>query len=159
MRGRKPNNPKLMEAQGAYEANPHRKPAVELTVREGTPEPTPAVQSNKITQQIWDNTVDLLVDLDIINQTDVFLIESFVLNYANYLTLNAQLMREGFTVDDGKGGIKKHPSTSTLKAAQDMHLRYMSEMGLTPSARARMANPTGAKKDDPVAKLLEGLKG
>ena len=158
-RGRKKTNPKLLEAGGSYKSNPSRQPVEEIAVRAGTPTATPLVLSNDIALGIWNNVIDLLVEMEIVNQTDVFLIEAFVLNYANYLHLQGTLMKEGFTVAGKDGDIKKHPNTSTLKAAQDLHIRYMSELGLTPSARARMASPTGNKADDPVAKLLEGLKG
>ncbi len=159
MRGRKPTNPKLLEAAGSYKSNPSRQPAEEIAVRAGVPTATPLVQTSEVALAIWDNVVDLLVEMEIANGTDIYLIEQFVLNYMNMLHLQKSLMDEGFAIDDGKESIKKHPSTSTLTAAQTLHVKLLSEMGLTPSARARMATPTGNKADDPIAKLLDGLKG
>jgi len=159
VRGRKPTNPKLLEAGGSYKSNPNRQPAEEIAVREGVPTASPLVQTSEVAVAIWDNVVDLLVEMDVVNQTDVYLIEQFVLNYMNMLHLQKTLMNEGFTIDDGRESIKKHPSTSTLTAAQTLHVKLLSEMGLTPSARARMATPKGNKADDPIAKLLDGLKG
>lgn len=157
-RGPKPKNPKLLEKEGAYRVHPERKPEVELVVIEGTPEPTQLVLSCDIMVNLWNQTCDLLRSLEIINQTDVYLLESFVVNYAQTITLTNNVMRDGHSVAT-VAGAKRNPDSQALQQHTDRHLRYLAELGLTPSARARFAAPDSqGGKSDPLMDVLNDLR-
>lgn len=157
-RGRKPKNPKLLEKEGAYRANPSRKPARELTVIEGTPEPTVLIMTSNVMIDLWNQTCELLSSLEIINKTDKLLLETFVVNYAMVLDLSGKVMQSGHAQATSTGQ-KRSPDSQALQAHTDRHIKLMAELGLTPSARARFADPVSVvDKSNPLLDVMKELK-
>ena len=157
-RGPKPKHPKLLEKEGYYRTPPERKQA-ELTVIEGRPEPTPLVAASDVSMNLWNQTLDLLASMDIVNKTDLFLLEAFVTNYVMVLDLSTKVMQNGHAQQTTTGA-KRSPDSQVLLAHLDRHLKYLAELGLTPSARARFAPP--AKQQDnsnPLLDVMRDLKG
>ena len=113
-RGPKPKNPKLHEKEGAYRNHPERKPEAELTVIEGTPEPTQLVLANDVTLDLWHQTTALLASLEILNVTDTYLLESFVINYAMCIDLTNKVMRDGHSIATATGA-KRNPDSQALQ--------------------------------------------
>jgi P27 family predicted phage terminase small subunit len=151
----KHKNPKLLEAEGTYRKNPNRRPSAELTVTEGTPDPTPIIAASEVTTNLWHQTCDLLVSLEIINKTDMYLLEAYCINYAITLDLSAKVMKFGHTQDTATGK-KRSPDSQAFQAHMDRHVKMLAELGLTPSARARFVAPN--KQTDNSNPLMDVLK-
>ena len=153
-RGPKPKQPKLLEKEGYYRKNPDKK-KVELTVIEGRPDPTPLIAASEVTSDLWNQTLDLLESLDIVNKTDLYLLESFCVNYMMVLDLSQKVITNGHAQETPTGS-KRSPDSQALNAHMDRHLKYLAELGLTPSARARFASP--ANQSDNSNPLLDVMK-
>lgn len=50
----------------------------------------------------------------------------------------AELARDGLTVRDDRGGVKKHPAAAIFKAASDTYSKHAELFGLSPISRQRL---------------------
>ena len=65
---------------------------------------------------------------------------------------------QGATVTDAKGSIKKHPATTVVNQALAHVRAYSAELGLTPSALAKVRPPEGDGPKSPMNDLIGGSK-
>lgn len=88
----------------------------------------------------WEKHVDEAVRLGILTQLDWSTFESFCELYQLCRDAWVDLEEEGTSVE-GRKGVKKNPAlTAYLNAKKEMR-QYQSELGFTPSARARLEVP------------------
>jgi len=62
-------------------------------------------------------------------------------NYDRMISADAEIKKDGLTVDDGRGVKKKHPAFAIWKTSQDNYVRLLSHFGLSPHARGRKIEP------------------
>lgn len=162
-KGRPRKNPALLEAQGAYDKNPDRRPdpATAIKVSQGRPEPTMLIQADELSVAIWNETCDTLDGMSILNKSDRFLIETYCLNLREMYLLTKIIREQGHSQMKDDGTRVTCPHVVSWHKCQGTHLKLMNELGLTPQARTRMCAPTveSSGPGDRVASLMEKLGG
>jgi P27 family predicted phage terminase small subunit len=84
----------------------------------------------EVLEELENNSVLELVDsaaLDILARS-----------YSMYIKANAQLDREGFTLQNVQGNIVAHPAVKIAKDAQTQAVKIMKEFGLTALSRKKL---------------------
>ena len=158
-RGPKNKQVKLREREGAFRCGKTRKPA-ELPTVLGRPSPSILVQADDLSLAIYNETCDTLQTLGILTEQDGIMIESFALNYRELALCIKDMQTNGIESETQRGSGKSTVYTTNYHRFMATHLKLMSELGLTPSARLRMAPPE--RKSDsgsPVDELLRKLGG
>ena len=145
MRGRKPIPTKLKVLTG----NPGKK-----RLPQGEPEPSPGVPDvppclDEYAKEEWDERADALAALGVVTEVDMAALAAYCASYSRWRhaeeALQARVDSAGGNplvgmVDVTKAGnvIQNALVGIANKAAADM-VRYAAELGMTPSARARLA--------------------
>lgn len=156
--GRKRLNPKLREAEGAYRKDPGERPVDTLNEIAGRPEPSElTVQSDELTLALHEQVCDTLEKMGILFTADKILLEAFVCNWRELIRCQLQLRREEFSYTNEKGGQSKNPTLAAYSILMANHLKMMSELGLTPSARARLVAPIERGENESISKILKDL--
>ena len=160
--GRPKSNPTLLEASGAYEKNPSRRPDESIAIKAivGRPDPSILVQADELTLSIFNETCDVLDSMSILNTSDRFLIEAYCLNARELFYLSKLIQ------DNGHGQLKEDgtrvtcPNVVSWHKSMGTHIKLMNELGLTPQARLRMTAPTVENAStDKVTDLMNKLGG
>ncbi len=160
--GRPKSNPQLLEASGAYEKNPSRRPDAATAIKAivGRPAPSILIQADELTLSIFNETCDVLDSMSILNTSDRFLIEAYCLNSRELFYLSKLIQ------DNGHGQLKDDgtrvtcPNVVSWHKCMGTHVKLMSELGLTPQARMRMVAPEAQNAGaDKVTDLMSKLGG
>ena len=118
---------------------------------EGVPDPPPHLTPDALKK--WDQLASLLGEMDLLSKADGDFMTLYCDAWARYLEAIEQLAKK-----DAKGNSMKllkskgghpmlNPWTAERNRASDEMNRYGSELGLSPSARARLRiKPGGSKK-------------
>ena len=165
-------NPKKPAALAILQGNPGKRPINKSEPKPERKAPLCPPHLDEQAKQIWKDTVAVLQPLGLIAITDVALLALYSQTYSIWLTLTAELKRDGAFImvpctDKTGEPLRdfndkvimepiKNPRMSEMRllAAQ---LRLMaSDFGMTPSARARLSVPE--KSDDPMT-AWENRKG
>jgi P27 family predicted phage terminase small subunit len=100
--------------------------------------PPPELAGDKRAQAEWRRLVPLLRDCGLISQAERAALISLCLEWSTYLAARWQLRRRGVTtVVDGVA--RKSPHLAIAAGALDHCHRMWTELGLTPSGRAKVA--------------------
>ena len=73
--------------------------------------------------------------------------------WADYVELYQDVRETGWTVPTADGGRKRNPNAASLRDAYERLRSSASEFGMTPSALARLATPSGGSMIDPLDEL------
>jgi P27 family predicted phage terminase small subunit len=153
--GRKPLSNEDKEARG----NPGKKA---LTPPEERPQaerlfkmPPPPVYFGQYAKKEWERTGPKLVKMKMLNETDLPAFEAYCMNIE--LMINAQLdIRDnGMTVIGHRGRVR-NPAIAAFGQASTAIRGFVSEFGLSPSARSRIRIPV---EDVDIMKELMGDDG
>lgn len=145
--GRRKIHPKLAKEIGVNARNPGR---MKNNPPEGVdrhPEKPKIIKDCKVASRIWDETCAALDEIGILSASDTFIIEMYCTSYAEYLKLTELVRKEGFVVQN-RSGAAANPNANAWEKSKSAVLRCMAQMGLTPSARAKLDVP---KKDDDLS--------
>ncbi len=158
-RGPKPKQVKLREQEGAFRGGKTRKPA-ELPSVLGRPSPSILVQSDELSLAIYNETCDILQVMGILSEQDGIMLEAFALNYRELALCIKDMQANGIEAETQRGNGKSSVHTTNYHKFMATHLKLMSELGLTPSARLRLVPPErNADSGSPVDALLKKLGG
>jgi P27 family predicted phage terminase small subunit len=160
VRGRKPKRQELATRDGSWNTHPEREKEVVPTTCE-RPSPPLLVQADELTLALWDETCDILQSMRLLVAEDKPLIEAYVLNYALFLRCVQDIQKNGDTYVADNGNLKASGSATNYARYIQAHQKLLSELGLTPSSRARLASPVdrSASESNPVGDLLKKLGG
>lgn len=155
--GRPPKPTRLKVIEG----NPGRRP---LNANEPKPEialPDPPISLKGLAREEWDAMAQELYKLKLLSKIDRAALAAYCQAWAIFNsaveTLNDMAARDelshGVMIKTKSGNVIQNPVVGTInKAARDM-VRFASEFGMTPSARARIA-VADSLSENPLAKLL-----
>lgn len=149
MRGRKPTPRSVRELRG----NPGRRP-----LPEGEPRPPVALPDkpewlDDDASAEWDRVVPQLTTLGILTELDRAVLVAYVTAWSDLCELRRQIRETGWTIPTGDGeSQKRNPLASSLREAYERLRSAGSELGLTPSARIRLAQP-GKSGQNPLEEL------
>lgn len=158
-RGRKPRAIEVSEAAGAYRRNPQRRPTNNIKAASELPTKPELVSSCPVASSVWDEVTDALKQANILSRTDTHLLTRYVLTYAEWTRLAAHIQKHGHSNE--KGGSSAE-SVAFFKLSSE-HGKLMSELGLSPSSRARLSvatsDPNDAKANSDLGAYLRAVKG
>ena len=123
------------------------------------PETPLLVQSDELTLALWEETCDTLGSMGMLVKEDKPLIEAYVMNYALFLRCVQDIQKNGDTYVADNGNLKASGTATNYARYIQVHQKLLSELGLTPSSRARLASPKSrtASERSPVGDLLKKL--
>ena len=145
--GRTRMHPKLAEQNGTFAANPARYANSPPEASPEKPAVPDVIAACPVATKVWHETCQALDDIGILSKSDTFIIEMYCTSYAEYLKLTAIVRKEGFSVQN-RSGVTANPNANAWEKAKSSVLRCMAQLGLTPSARAKLDAP---KKDDDIS--------
>ena len=157
-RGRKPLATEVAEANGSYRKNPARRPKHTITGSDGIPVKPDFVELDETASAVWDETVSVLKDCNILSETDSHLLTNYVVTYSEWKKAAIHVSKHGHENEDGKTSTQ----SVTFHKLADRHMKLMSELGLSPSSRARLSVATSKDQEHQgptIASIIKELKG
>jgi len=103
---------------------------------------------------MWARVTPLLCKQQILQFTDLHLVEVFCSAYSNWRRAQALLSREGPVVPGAKGGVVKNPAATVVRESAAIMASYGAMLGLDPSSRQRLIGPKKPGQGNPFAALL-----
>ena len=156
MPGRKGHHPKLKEIEGAFRKDPQRRKAKAVEGLNNPPEPSSIILSKPTLVTVWRHTCEMLDGMGILSSSDSHLIESYAIVYHEMLELSRSVLKDGH-VDVGSHGSKQSTESAVWLKLLAQHKSLMAELGLTPTARAKIVVPKTEQQVDEVDALLGDL--
>ena len=158
-RGTKPKPTALHELSGAYQKNPQRRNTLEPIPIIGAPVCPQSVRDDERAMAKWNSTLDLLDQMKILTLAEVDVLEAYCLAHSAVERYRKDLLENGSTYRtvDAQGNtiIKANPAFNHHARANEMIIKLMPQLGLTPSGRASLkVNPT-PEEEDPLAALAK----
>jgi P27 family predicted phage terminase small subunit len=157
-RGRKPRALEVQQASGAFEKNPSRKPAVAVRGADGDPVPPDFIVSDKTALKVWDEVVEVLRAANILTRTDTHLLATYCSTYSQWSRLHTHLSNKGHADENGKTS----PESVAYFKLSAQHLKLVSELGLSPSSRARLSVAKSDAQEEEatsLASIIAKIKG
>ena len=119
----------------------------------------PKKLTKKLEKEIYKNLVTELKATDILNDLDIELLIQTVTCIIKMDEAKKLMDKNGLVIYDDNGGAKTNPACKLYKDFTDMYYRCSSQLGLSPSARAKLASiniQTKEAQDDELIKALRG---
>lgn len=101
----------------------------------------------------WDRVIPALVEIGLVGAVDTAILAAYCETYAQWVKASAILEEEGYTASGSNGNIVLNPLARWVTQLKDQLRQQCSELGLTPSSRARLQVPGGEEAED----TLEGV--
>lgn len=109
----------------------------------------PARRMRKDAADIWQRTVPALVVSAGLTDTQALSAVEYVVTAVQLREVNRQISADGFTVPGARGESKvRHPLLSSVPQLRMALIRLAGELGLTPSAAAKLVAPETEETDD-----------
>lgn len=117
---------------------------------------TPPSWLGKLAKQEW-RRVLAAMPAELYTKADRQALAQYCQNTARIRELEGIVTDLGYTCTTDKGYVMQRPEFAMLKNLQQVQIRLMTELGLTPSSRSRIQMPE-APKEDPIDALLFGKR-
>lgn len=154
MRGRNPKPTALKLLSG----NPGKRP---LNDRE--PQYAPASpeipgelseEKNSVARQEWERVVPQLITAGVAKRIDRTALVAYCIEYQRWVEAEAFVRQHGVMVRSRMGLVTMNPYVRVSRIALEMMMRFMSEFGMTPSARVRLKADIPVPESDPLKDFL-----
>ena len=148
----------VAEANGSYKKNPNRKPPNPIKGSVGIPVKPDFIELDETASAVWDETVGVLKQCNILTETDTHLLISYVSCYSEWRKAYLHVAKHGHENEDGKTSAQ----SMTFHKLADRHLKILGELGLSPSSRARLSVATSSEEKEQgtsLASIIKELKG
>jgi P27 family predicted phage terminase small subunit len=136
-RGRKPKPNKQKLLSGSKHANQQ---AVEFDLIQDV---DPPEWLDEIAAQMWGIICPRLCKERVLAVTDLHNLEAFCSAYSTFRLAETEVRNNGLTVEGATGGLVKNPALTAKNEALRQIATFGSMLGLDPSARGRLMNPSG----------------
>lgn len=114
-------------------------------------------------KQDYMKLVNDLKNLNILTNVDITVVAIVADAQAKMHQINEVIKEEGMFItklsDRGSENIVEHPATKLYKQYNDIYKKYLSELGLSPSSRAKLGALNQQVKEDEQDQLLKILNG
>lgn len=107
-------------------------------------------------QEWWAMAVKQMDALGILDAADRAIVELAAETFGDYRDAQEDIAQYGRLLMDDHGNQKRNPAFITLEKARVALKSFYSDLGLTPSARAKFGG--GEDEDDPMADLLKSAR-
>jgi P27 family predicted phage terminase small subunit len=146
------------DEQEILEGNPSKRP-----LRGKSPEPetgAPACPEWLSTEakQEWKRVTPELSRLGLLTKLDRNILAGYCISFAMWQKTQIFLSIKGPVYMTAKGKLQPRPEITIAKVAGEMMNNFASELGLTPSSRARMRLPKSNEELDPMETLLQEIE-
>ena len=148
----------VAEANGSYKKNPNRRPPKPIKGSVGIPVKPDFIELDETASAVWDETVAVLKECNILSETDTHLLTNYVVTYAEWRKAYLHVSENGHENEDGKTSTQ----SMTFHKLSDRHLKLLGELGLSPSSRARLSVASDSKEKEQgasLASIIKELKG
>lgn len=108
-------------------------------------------------EKAWEELVEVLTSLDVLDSADAATVETCAAMIGRMREARRLLNSDDLVVESQRGGLRSSPYWTIEREAGLQVARLLAELGLSPSARARLAN-AGAKSKKPE-ELLDDILG
>lgn len=99
----------------------------------------------------WTSATESMRKLGILEKMDWVILALAADAYSRWMAAKIDVERYGNLTSDENGNLKRNPAFLTLKENSVMLKSYLSDLGMTPSARAKFGP---VEDDDPFAALM-----
>ena len=131
----------------------------ELEKRQDEPKPelgapSPPAWLSREAKAEWKRVTPELTRVGVLAQIDRSILVGYVESWSDFHAAVKAVRDSGTTFATPNGSIAKHPNVTVMNESRVAFLRFAQELGLSPSARARLA---ASPKDhgDPLTKFVE----
>lgn len=135
-----------------------RKPALlKLPTSQGGGKPTKpkTIRDDEVASKLWDALVKDLVAASILAPSDGPVLAALCSAFSRFVRCREILATEDWViVNDSTGAVKAHPLLGVEAGAANEINRYASELGLSPTARARITRVADESKEQSLDDLL-----
>ena len=133
MKGRKPKPLGLKIAEGRRVPKGAREPNIPAGIG------APPSHLDKDGREEWRRVSGLLDVAGLLKQTDRAALAGYCDAYSIWAKARRKIAREGVTAKGSTGNTVEHPCVKTVAKYLQLMLRYLTEFGLSPVSRARLA--------------------
>ena len=139
MRGPKPVPTKLKILHG----NPGNRPLPEGEPEPATAIPTPPEHLGAVGLAEWNRIAPLLEQLDLVSHLDMAALAAYCVSYERWVEAENKVRKHGMIVmSPDKKFPMKSPYLSVAESAMEAMRKFLSEFGLSPASRVRLAKPS-----------------
>lgn len=142
--GRPPKPTGILKLTGAYRPDRHGKGIPNCPTRA----PDAPEWLGDLARAEWQRIVPQLVRMNVISEIDQSVLAAYCESWGDYVEAVQSVRLEGKTFTTPQGYIAKNPMATILNESRAAVLKWSQELGLTPSARARLSH-LGADDKDP----------
>ena len=142
---------------GRWKKDPQDRPKNIIKGSSELPQPPDFVVSDETAMAVWDETVSVLKDCGILSATDTHLLTQYVITYSEWVKCLEYVQKNGHVGPSGRACAE----SVTLHKLADRHIKLLPELGLSPSARARLSVATSKETKEEsasLASIIAGLK-
>jgi P27 family predicted phage terminase small subunit len=116
----------------------------------------PTVERDPVARGLWEDLTSLLIDQRVLSPVDGPVLVALVSSYSLLIQARQVLEQEGFMLENKRSGaIKAHPAIAVASAAARDLKAFSSEMGLSPTARARILHLEEKQEVDDMDDFLD----
>ena len=106
-----------------------------------------------VARKEWRRLAKPLYDMGVLSVTDRAALAAYCQAWARWVEAEEHLAKGPPLVKTPSGYVQQSPWLTVANKQLDIMGRYMAELGLSPSARARLRLPAGANGVEPVTKI------
>ncbi len=159
MRGRKPKPTRLKVIEG----NPGHRPINGREPKPPASQPSCPAHLSPTAKAEWKRLARTLNKIGILTQVDRAALAAYCQSYGRWVEAEKKLTETPVILKTPAGYVQPSPWLAIANKQLELMAKYMAELGLTPSARSRLAihMPTGPKpwerpwdEDDPAAEFF-----
>lgn len=151
MAGRKPLPSNLKSIKGTARKGRENKDEP----RPDTHLPSPPEHLSREALVEWGRITEQLYQLGLLTEIDRAALAAYCQTYGRWAQAEADIATEGMTVETTNGNIIQSPLVGIANKALELMHKYLTEFGMTPSSRSRVA----AKKADAEQDEWAGFGG
>jgi P27 family predicted phage terminase small subunit len=148
MRGRKPTPTAFKVLHG----NPGKRPLLAHEPRPPVGLPTPPAHLGPVAREEWDRLGPELVRLGVLTMADRTTFAAYCQLYEQWCTSETHL-KQLYIMKDSRGGVMQNPLLRISHRTLELLRAYLSELGLSPASRVRLARGE-ISVDDPLEQFL-----
>lgn len=108
---------------------------------------------NDVARKEWRRLASPLFDAGILTLADRAALAAYCVAYARWVEAERKLAETPALLKAPSGYVQQSPWLTVANKQMELMGRYMSELGLTPVARTRLAMPEGNAAHEPITKI------
>jgi P27 family predicted phage terminase small subunit len=140
--GRPPHPAKLKILNG----NPgKREIPKEIQPQQGIPDPPDRLDA--IGLEAWHWAIGVMAHTGVITKAESAILEIFADTWSKYHQARELVQEHGIAIKTQNGEIKRNPLTTEMHRYRDACAKYLTELGFTPVARARIGMGSSTTED------------